>query len=679
MKTFNIPFGGTLMTNTHKTRIRSLLAIGLLAAIFAPQISMAQSTPPPEGTVNNPGSVLHGRTIKVADEILRKLPGITRYDQVTDLAQLSSVSSMTLTVNSLQAGDFNSLTNVRSLGLNFRLENDETDSSFTNVMQVVNDELPDLQSLRLIPILDDLPDDKSLPSWIFNRLTNLQTLDLSSHSDEITRLPLGIFDKLVNLQTLDLSGNSLYNDELPMRIFDKLVSLQTLDLSDNGIPSLPSGIFDKLVSLQTLDLSENELTSLPLGVFDKLVSLQTLDLSENELTSLPVGIFAKIPNNNFASQYGHLIRYPSVFVSGYPYHYVTENQETHLISVSLSESISYPVTVDYFTQDYTATAGQDYVATSGTLTFPAGTTNQTISVTILDDSLKEGRERERFDLYLQSPENAVLIDGKNWAIFAIQDDDSPPPSLTVKFRSNSHLNIGEEGATTTDIQVQLSHAYHLPVTIDYSTQDGTAIADQDYVATSGTLTFHAGTTNLVQTFSVLILNDNQHEQREYFRLDLSNPVNAYLDADNDAMLVYINANVEPLPPLIVNFAHSAFLSIPEGNEGTNNASLNIQLLNGVPDKDVTVDYTTQDVSATAGEDYTATSGTLTFPAFTTNLTQTISIPILGDTTVEPNEYFNILLSNPTNAVIQPSATRIEIVNDDQETLPPPVNVCCHTK
>ncbi len=678
MKTFNIPFGDTIMTNTHQTRIHSLLAIGMLAAILAQQTSTAQTTPPPDGTVDDPDSVLHGRTTAVADAILSQLPGITEYDQVTDLGQLSSVSRMGLTVNFLQAGDFNSLTNVRSLELSFQFKYDGTDSSFTNVMKVVNDELPELQSLKLIPVIDDLPDDKSLPSGIFNRLTNLQTLDLSGHTDEIIRLPLGIFNSLTNLQTLDLSSNSLRGDELPTRIFDNLVNLRTLDLSDNlQISSLPVRIFDKLVNLRTLDLSDNELTSLPVRIFDKLVNLRTLDLSgNNALTSLPVGIFDRIPDNDFASQYGYLIHYPSVSFEN-TYHSVTEDQGTLLISVSLSESISRRVTVGYSTQDYTATAGQDYVDTEGTLIFPADTTNlvQRIPVTILDDSLNEGRTREVFRLQLQSPENAVLS-GSNLASVYIRDDDSPPPppsSLIVKFRSDSRLFVREGDATTVDLQVQLSHAYQLPVTVDYATQDGSAEAGQDYVGTSGTLTFPAGTT--VQTFSVSILDDNQHEELEYFRLDLSNPVNAHLDEANDTLRIYIEANLEPLPPLIVNFSQTAFLSILEGDEGRTDASLNVQLLNGVPDKDVTVDYDTQDDgTATAGEDYVTTEGTITFPAFTTNLTQTISIPILGDTDFEPNEYFNLLLSNPTNAVIQPSTARIEIVNDDQEPLPPPVNV-----
>ena len=51
------------MTKMHPDKIASLVAFGILAAILAPQISTAQTTPPPEGTVNSPGSVLHGRTI----------------------------------------------------------------------------------------------------------------------------------------------------------------------------------------------------------------------------------------------------------------------------------------------------------------------------------------------------------------------------------------------------------------------------------------------------------------------------------------------------------------------------------------------------------------------------------------------------------------------------------------
>ena len=108
-----------IMTRMHKTRIGSLLAIGLLTAILAQQTSMAQSPPPPEGAVNSPGSVLYGRTIEVANKILDELgPSIAQYNQVTNLAQLSGITSLNLAgagITFLRAGDFEGFTNLQTL------------------------------------------------------------------------------------------------------------------------------------------------------------------------------------------------------------------------------------------------------------------------------------------------------------------------------------------------------------------------------------------------------------------------------------------------------------------------------------------------------------------------------------------------------------------------------------
>ena len=174
MKIIDISFGDTIMTNTHKTRIHSLLAlaIGLLAAILAQQISTAQTTPPQGvgGTVNSPDSVLHGRTIRVADEILRQLPGITQYNQVTNLTQLSSVASLyffgRVSENwSPRAGDFDGLVN--------------------------------LQSLSMISLGFGLT---SLPSGIFNKLINLQMLDIRANQD--LRVSSVSLEPLINLRRL---------------------------------------------------------------------------------------------------------------------------------------------------------------------------------------------------------------------------------------------------------------------------------------------------------------------------------------------------------------------------------------------------------------------------------------------------------------------------------------------
>ena len=77
--------------------------------------------------------------------------------------------------------------------------------------------------------------------------------------------------------------------------------------------------------------------------------------------------------------------------------------------VTLSQAASGAVTVDYATEDLSARAGQDYTATSGTLTFAAGELRKTVSVPILDDAIDEGKER--FRLRLSDVEGAWIADG----------------------------------------------------------------------------------------------------------------------------------------------------------------------------------------------------------------------------------------------------------------------------
>ena len=79
-------------------------------------------------------------------------------------------------------------------------------------------------------------------------------------------------------------------------------------------------------------------------------------------------------------------------------------------AVTLNRAASGAVTVEYLTRDGTATAGEDYTATSGTLSFAAGELAQTVSVPILDDALDEGEET--FTLQLRNAQGAVIGDGE---------------------------------------------------------------------------------------------------------------------------------------------------------------------------------------------------------------------------------------------------------------------------
>lgn len=222
-----------------------MLAIGLLAAIvFAQQTATAQTTPPPEGTVNSPGSVLHGRTIQVANAIVNQLAGITGYNQVTNTAQLSGVTDMNLRSSLLpllQAGEFRGLVNLQTLDITY----------------------------------NHLP---SLPAGLFDELVNLRTLKLAPIA--LSSLPAGLFDKLVNLRRLDISQNQLTN--LPAGIFDGLANLQTLDLRNNPLSSLPSGIFDRLTNLQRIYFDDASRTSPSLFTSLTSVSFVGGEVSVNE-------------------------------------------------------------------------------------------------------------------------------------------------------------------------------------------------------------------------------------------------------------------------------------------------------------------------------------------------------------------------------------------------------------
>jgi hypothetical protein len=102
-------------------------------------------------------------------------------------------------------------------------------------------------------------------------------------------------------------------------------------------------------------------------------------------------------------------------------------------------------------------------------------------------------------------------------------------------------------------------------------------------------------------------------------------------------------------------------SIIEGNR--NQKAMNFVVkLNKKSTQTITVNYVTQNITAGDGSDYIAKSSTLTFlPGI---VKQNITISIIGDKTVEPNETFNVVLTNAVNAVISKAAGTGNIVNDD---------------
>jgi hypothetical protein len=107
-------------------------------------------------------------------------------------------------------------------------------------------------------------------------------------------------------------------------------------------------------------------------------------------------------------------------------------------------------------------------------------------------------------------------------------------------------------------------------------------------------------------------------------------------------------------------------TVLEGNSGTTPLPFTVTLSHASTTT-VTVSYATADGSATAGQDYTATAGKVTFAPGV--VSQVIDVSVLGDTTVEPTETFTVTLSNPSGATIATASAVGTITNDDTATTP----------
>jgi hypothetical protein len=187
------------------------------------------------------------------------------------------------------------------------------------------------------------------------------------------------------------------------------------------------------------------------------------------------------------------------------------NTDTHAIAfnVTLSAASSLPITVAYATANGSAAAGSDYQAVSSTLTIPAGQTTGTITVLVNGERLPEANEN--FFVNLSGATNATITDGQ--AVGTILDDE---PRISIGDVSKVEGKKGQ--STLFTFTVTLSAAYDQPVTMSFSTVNGTAKSSEDYIAKSGTLTFAPGETT--KTITIEVKGDSKREGNETFYLDL---------------------------------------------------------------------------------------------------------------------------------------------------------------
>jgi len=343
-----------------------------------------------------------------------------------------------------------------------------------------------------------------------------------------------------------------------------------------------------------------------------------------------------------------------------------EGNASVAITVNRSGDASSSTMVDYATSNGTATAGSDYTNTSGTLTFAAGELNKTITVPIINDNLYEAAN-ETFNLTLSNSTNGALITSAT-TVVTINDDDSKP---TVLMSGTFRGSEGNSGTKVFNIPINLSNPSVEQVSLNYTTENVSATAGSDYVATSGTLIFPPGTTT--NSVAITVNGDTVVEPDETFLFKISNLVNTGGFTP-----------VTQLTATIANDDSSIQLSSANYSIAEDGVTLTVTATRiGDLSSPATINYVTNDtassndcnvVSGAASSrcDYLSALGTIRFAAGQTS--GSIRIPIIDDSYAEGNETFTIDLSNPSVGILGSVLTAtITITDNDSVTGPNPVD------
>jgi uncharacterized repeat protein (TIGR01451 family) len=191
-----------------------------------------------------------------------------------------------------------------------------------------------------------------------------------------------------------------------------------------------------------------------------------------------------------------------------------------IFTVSLSAVAAQTVSAGFFTLNGTAASSgttPDYVARSGVIVFPPGSTNQTVRIGVRGDTLYE--LNESFSIALVNPTNANI--GDTQGLCTILNDD-PLPSVSI---SDISVFEGNEGITNATFQIRLSTNVGVSVFVSYATVSATAQSGTDFIATNGVVVFPSGNPLLTRPVTVAVRGDTIVEPNEFFRVTIT-PTNA---------------------------------------------------------------------------------------------------------------------------------------------------------
>lgn len=223
----------------------------------------------------------------------------------------------------------------------------------------------------------------------------------------------------------------------------------------------------------------------------------------------------------------------------------------------------------------------------------------------------------------------------------------------ISFTSASVSVTESAGAVTLDV-VRTGDADGF-VSVDFASANGSATGGADYASIAGTLSWADGDTS-TRTITVPIVDDGWVEGEENFLIRLLNPsIGAELGSNSETEITIIDNDILAT----IAFGNTS-LAVNE-SDGTVTLSATRQ---GNSTGPISVDFATADGSATGGADYIPIAGTLSWADGDMGV-QSITVPIIDDSIVEPDENFFITLMNPQGQAELgvPNIATIQIVGD----------------
>jgi Ca2+-binding RTX toxin-like protein len=352
---------------------------------------------------------------------------------------------------------------------------------------------------------------------------------------------------------------------------------------------------------------------------------------------------------------------------------VTEDGTPNLVyTFTRTEATTNALTVSYkvggtatLNTDYSQSGAASFTATTGSITFAAGSATAALTINPTADTTIENNET----VILTLASDVGYVVGTTTAVTGtITNDDFP--SLSI-----NDISVIEGKDPNAVLLVSLSSPSSQNITVNYTTTALTATANSDYTTTTGTLTIAPNST--LATISIPILNDNTNESNEFFIVTLSNPVNATLNSNaslGEVMIsdTWFSALSRTLPEGVENLTLMGTATNGTGNSGNNVLTGNIanntlnggggnDILNGSTGVDTligglgndifSVDSTTDVITENANEGTDTIQSSVTFSLATflniENLTLTGSSAINGT----GNTANNVLTGNAANNLL----------------------------